>query len=111
VGGCVDASAVQSVEQLNVDRCFIGACAVSLATGIGAFGLADATFKRALLAVSARSVVLATNDKFTARAPHRVATIKAIDCVIVEHDLPRAEHAALSKAGPSILKAEPPASL
>ena len=111
VGGCVDARALQGVEQLNIDRCFIGACAISPKSGISAFGLADATFKRALLAASEHSVVLATNDKFTARAPHRVVPIKMIECVIVEHDLPRAEHAALSKAGPSILTAESPESL
>ena len=109
VGGSVDASAVQSVEQLNIDRCFIGSCAISAKSGISAFGLADATFKRAVLASSAHSVVLALSDKFDARAPHRVATVKAIDCVIVEHDLPRAEDVALSKAGASVLKAEPPA--
>ncbi|CAB3770169.1 DeoR/GlpR family DNA-binding transcription regulator [Paraburkholderia humisilvae] len=111
VGGCVDASAVQNVEQLNIDRCFIGSCAISPKGGISAFGLADATFKRAVLAASQHSVVLAITDKFNTRAPHRVAAIKAIGCVIVEHDLPRAEQVALSKAGLSVLKAEPPASL
>ena len=109
VGGSVDASAVQSVEQLNIDRCFLGSCAISPKTGISAFGLADATFKRAVLTSSAHSVVLVLTDKFNARAPHRVATMKSIDCVIVEHDLPRAEHTALTKAGTSVLKAEAPA--
>jgi DeoR/GlpR family transcriptional regulator of sugar metabolism len=110
VGGCVDANAVQNVAQLNVDRCFIGTCAISPKGGISAFGIADATFKRAVLDASEQSVVLATTDKLTARAPHRVALIKVIDYLIVEHDMPRAEHAALSKAGRSVLKAEPPAS-
>ncbi|MFC0401691.1 DeoR/GlpR family DNA-binding transcription regulator [Paraburkholderia rhizosphaerae] len=108
VGGCVDASALQNVAHLNIDRCFIGSCAISAKGGVSAFGLADATFKRAVLTASEHSVVLAITDKFNTRAPHRVATIKAIDCVIVEHDLPRADYAALSKAGPSVLKADPP---
>jgi DeoR/GlpR family transcriptional regulator of sugar metabolism len=107
VGGCVDAIAVQSVGQLNVDRCFIGACAVSAKAGVGAFSLADAAFKRALLAASAHSVVLATTDKFAARAAHRVAAIKAIECIVVEHGFSRVERAALSKAGASVLMAEP----
>ena len=111
VGGCVDAAALQSVARLNVDRCFVGACAISPKSGISAFGLADATFKRAVVEASAHSIVLATNDKFDARGPHRVATMKAIEYVVVEHDLPRAEHAALSKAGPSIVRADPSASL
>ena len=41
----------------------------------------------AVLAASEHSVVLALTDKFNARAPHRVATMKAIEQVIVEHDL------------------------
>jgi DeoR/GlpR family transcriptional regulator of sugar metabolism len=110
VGGCVDASAVQNVARLNIDRCFIGACAISSKSGISAFDLADATFKRALLDASAHSVVLTTIEKFTARASHRVAPVKAIGCLVVEHDIPPEEHAALSKANASVLKADPPAS-
>ncbi|SAK56228.1 transcriptional regulator [Caballeronia hypogeia] len=110
VGGCVDASAVQSVAQLNIDRCFIGSCAISSKNGIGAFGLADASFKRAALAASEHSVVLALSDKFDARAPHRVAAIRSIESVVVESDLPDAARAALSKAGPSILTAQAPVS-
>ncbi|HLX03382.1 MAG TPA: DeoR/GlpR family DNA-binding transcription regulator, partial [Trinickia sp.] len=79
VGGCVDASAVQSVSQMNIDRCFIGSCAISSKGGISAFSLADATFKRAVLAASARSAVLATTDKFTTRAAHRVTAIGMIE--------------------------------
>jgi DeoR/GlpR family transcriptional regulator of sugar metabolism len=107
VGGCVDAGAVQSVEQMNIDRCFLGSCAISPKGGISAFNLADATFKRAVLAASAHSAVLATTDKFSARASHRVAAMAAIECVVVEHDLPRAERASLSKAGPKVLAALP----
>lgn len=108
VGGCVDAKAVQDVARMNVDRCFIGACSVSLKGGASAFGMADATFKRAVLAASDRSVVLATTDKLAVRAPHRVATIQEIDSLVVEHDIPRAEHLALSKAGVAVVKAESP---
>jgi DeoR/GlpR family transcriptional regulator of sugar metabolism len=107
VGGCVDASAVQSVSQMNIDRCFIGSCAISSKGGISAFSLSDATFKRAVLAASARSAVLATTDKFTTRAAHRVTAIGTIECVVVENDLPRAERASLSKAGPKVLVAKP----
>ncbi|WP_233805447.1 DeoR/GlpR family DNA-binding transcription regulator [Paraburkholderia sp. HP33-1] len=105
VGGCVDASAVLSISQMNIDRCFIGSCAISSKGGISAFSLADAIFKRAALAASARSVVLVTTDKFTTRAAHRIIGIGAIECVVVEHDLPRAERVSLSKAGPKVLVA------
>lgn len=105
VGGCVDAQAMQQVAQMNIDRCFIGSCAISSKAGISAFSLADASFKRAVLAASRHGIVLALNDKFEARAPHRIAAVKSIGSVVVEHDLPRAERAALSKGGASVLAA------
>jgi DeoR/GlpR family transcriptional regulator of sugar metabolism len=108
VGGCIDATAIQSVTQMNFDHCLVGACAISPANGISVFAIADATFKRAVLAASRHSIVLALSDKFAAHASHRVATIKQIDHVIVEHDIPRAQHAAFSLAGTSVLKAEAP---
>ena len=108
VGGCVDASAVRNVEQMNIDRCFIGACAISQKSGLSVFDLADATFKRAVLASSEHSVLLALNEKFATRAPYKVATIDGIECVVVEHDLARAERAALSKAGTTVVAADAP---
>ena len=108
VGGCVDASAVQSIAQMNIDRCFIGSCAISPTRGVSAFDLADATFKRAVLASSEHSVVLALTDKFEARAPYKVAAISEIESIVVEHDLRHAERVALSKAGASVTVAGEP---
>lgn len=109
VGGCVDANAVQKVMRMNIDRCFIGSCAISPKSGISAFDLADATFKRAVLASSQHSVVLALSEKFDSRAAHKVAAIKEIECVVVGHDLPHSQRAALWKAGASVVQAQEPA--
>ena len=89
VGGCVDAPAVLSLMQMNIDLGVLGACAVSSSTGVGAYDLSDAAFKRAVVAASGKSLVLVTNEKFAARAPHRVAELKGIDAFVVEHDAPR----------------------
>jgi DeoR/GlpR family transcriptional regulator of sugar metabolism len=105
VGGCIDASAVQHVARMNIDRCFIGSCAISPESGISAYALADATFKRAVLAAAEHSVVLALAEKFDARAAHKVATTGELDCVVVEYDLPRDVRAALLKAGASVVVA------
>jgi DeoR/GlpR family transcriptional regulator of sugar metabolism len=110
VGGCVDASAVQMVQQMNIDRCFIGACAISQQSGLSVFDLADATFKRAVLACSEHSVLLALTDKFATRAPYKVATINEIECVVVEHDLAPPERRALSKSGATVVVASAPVS-
>lgn len=109
VGGSVDAGAVLAIGQMNVDRLFLGACAVSAKSGISAIDTADAIFKRTLLSVGRETVVLATTDKLETRAPHRVAAIKDIAHLVVEHDAPTAQLKTLAKAGASILKADPPA--
>ena len=108
VGGCVDASAVQAVAALNIHRTFLGACAVAQKAGVGALHHADALFKRALLSVSRASIVLALTEKLDAEAPHRVATAKQIDQLVVEHDAPAKTLGALRRAGFAVLKADRP---
>jgi DeoR/GlpR family transcriptional regulator of sugar metabolism len=105
VGGCVDTAAVRAVQQLNVDRCFLGTCAVSLAEGVGAFGADDAAFKRALLEVSRKTVVLVTNEKLETRARYRVAPLKRINTLVVEHDAAIAAPKLIAKAASIIVTA------
>lgn len=109
IGGCVDALATSSVARMNIDLGFIGACAVAAATGVSAYELEDATFKRALLAASRKSVALTTSEKLGARAPHRVADVKEIGVFVVEHDADADALAEIARAGREILRADPPA--
>jgi DeoR/GlpR family transcriptional regulator of sugar metabolism len=105
VGGCIDADAVQAVTRMNIDRCFVGACAVSPDGGVSAFDAADAAFKRALAAASRERLVLATSDKLGARAPYRVVEVGGIGCFVLEHDADRRIASALTRGGASVLKA------
>ncbi len=107
LGGSVDAGAIATVSAMNIDHLFLGACAVAASTGVSAFDSADAQFKRALVAASARVTVLATNEKLGASAPFRVAHVNGISTFILEHDVPDAAlqplleaDAVVSKAGP-----------
>jgi DeoR/GlpR family transcriptional regulator of sugar metabolism len=109
VGGCVDALATSSVARMNIDLGFIGACAVAAATGVSAYELEDATFKRALLTASQKRVVLTTTEKLGARAPHRVAELKDIDAFVVEHDADAGALGEIALAGCAILAADRPA--
>jgi DeoR/GlpR family transcriptional regulator of sugar metabolism len=108
VGGCVDTPATLSVARMNIDLGVIGACAVSSATGVSADDLSDATFKRALLAASQKSLVLATTEKLGARAPHRVAELKDIGTFVVEHDAASDVLGEIASAGCPILTADRP---
>ena len=109
VGGCVDADAVQFVSRMNIDRCFVGACAVSLDGGVSAFHPADAGFKRALVAASRENLVLVLADKLGQRAPYRVANLGQIGCHVVERAASAADLRKLAKAGATLLKAGTPA--
>jgi DeoR/GlpR family transcriptional regulator of sugar metabolism len=109
VGGCVDAAATLSLMQMNIDLGVLGVCAVSFSTGVSAYDFADAAFKRALLAASRSHLVLATSEKLAAQAPHRVAELKDIDMIVVEHDAETDALNQLAAAGCEVLIADPPA--
>ena len=107
VGGCVDAQATLSLTKMNVDLGVVGACAISPTTGVSAYELSDATFKRTLLAASRKRLVVATDEKLSARAPHRVAELKDIDTFVVEHDADPGALDKLAAAGCEVLRANP----
>ncbi|BES71408.1 DeoR/GlpR family DNA-binding transcription regulator [Marinobacter nanhaiticus D15-8W] len=106
LGGCVDGNALLALVQLNIDRAFIGACALSRSHGIGAFNSADAMFKRQLLARSQHKIVLATNEKVTLRAPHKIGELNELTELIVEHDLPDRDFQQLKSMCPSVVRAD-----
>ncbi len=105
VGGAVDASAAHEVSQMNIDRCFIGACSVLATKGAYAHSAADAAFKRVLVAASRNTVVLATHEKFRVNAPYQVVPIEKITCFVVGHGISDTEFKVLSQSGAVILKA------
>jgi len=107
VGGCVDAAAAQAVATMNIDRCFLGVCAIGAKAGLCAIHHADAVFKRVLVSASEVRCALATSEKFDARAAHRVMPATELDQLVVEHDAPTRVLAALRSSGMSVVKAEP----
>lgn len=105
VGGVIDASAVLAVQQLSIDRCFLGACALSVRHGACIFDPGDAAFKRALVGVSETIVLMALTDKLETRAPHRVAPLEALDTLILEADAPQNIRDDLALGGARIILA------
>jgi DeoR/GlpR family transcriptional regulator of sugar metabolism len=106
VGGCIDASAIQAVAAMNIDRCFLGACALSAKSGLGAIHHGDALFKRAVLTVSQTCIVMVSNEKLSAKAPHRIAQAKVLNQVILEEDAPTDVLAELRRSGVAFLLAK-----
>jgi len=108
VGGCIDAAAVATVSAMHFDHCFIGACAVASASGVCAFNMADALFKKSLAASGQHNIVLVTSEKLETRAPYRVGAVSDIDHFIVEHDAPDDKVRLLAQADTTVLRAAAP---
>lgn len=109
VGGAVDATAIEAVSRLSVDRSFIGICGISASAGVGALHFADAGFKRAAMAVSRRSHALVASDKIGLRAPYRIAPAAGLAGLVVERDAPEAALSDIAALGPFIVRAAAPA--
>src|SRR6201994_3987711 len=106
-GAAIGLSAIREAERLSFDLCFLGACAVSMSLGIGAFQLADAEFKSTLLARSDRTAALVTTDKVETRAPFQVAALAVLDHVVLEADTSEETVSSFSDAGPKVLLGQP----
>jgi len=108
LAACVDAEAVLAVQKMNIDHCFLGACAVSSQLGLGGFNPADTLFKRVLLSRSQKVTALVTLDKLETRAPHVIGPLEFVHELVVPHDTPSHLLATLRKAGTTVLTADEP---
>jgi len=107
IGAAVGLSAIREAEHLSFDLCFLGACAVSVSLGIGAFYMADAEFKRTLIARSDRTAALVTVDKIETRAPFQVAALAVLDHVVLESGTAEEIVSNFSNAGPKVIIGQP----
>jgi DeoR/GlpR family transcriptional regulator of sugar metabolism len=106
-GAAIGLSAIREAERLSFDLCFLGACAVSVSLGIGAFVMADADFKRTLIARSDRTATLVTMDKLETRAPFQVAALAVLDHVVLEAGTSEEIVSTFSNAGPKVIVGQP----
>ncbi|URK89558.1 DeoR/GlpR family DNA-binding transcription regulator (plasmid) [Rhizobium sp. RCAM05350] len=106
VGACFDTAASQIVEEMNIDRCFIEAGAVSAQDGISVHNHSDAAFKRAVLRRSRKRIAVASAEVLDERAPYRVANSHEIDCLVVEKNVSTLVTDALTAAGFILMKTE-----
>jgi DeoR/GlpR family transcriptional regulator of sugar metabolism len=106
-GSAIGLSAIREAERLSFDLCFLGACAVSVSLGIGAFQMADAEFKRTRIARSDRTAALVTMDKVETRAPFQVAALAILDHVVLESGTSEEIVSTFSNAGPKVIIGQP----
>jgi DeoR/GlpR family transcriptional regulator of sugar metabolism len=106
-GAAIGLSAIREAERLSFDLCFLGACAISISLGIGAFQMADAEFKRTLIARSDRVAALVTMDKIETRAPFQVAALAVLDHLVLESGTSEEIVSTFSNAGPKVIIGQP----
>lgn len=93
-GGTVDADdlsflnaeAVEAVRSMRFDIAFLGACSADPAHGLTVSQRADAVIKRAVWASSARTVLVATAEKFARTSAHRFGALADLDTIITTAD-------------------------
>ena len=88
-GGALGITALQQLQQIYFDQCFLGVCALDADEGLTAFDFDDAEFKRALIARSGLVTVAVTNEKLSSIARYQVASCAQVSTVIVEYDAPQ----------------------
>ncbi|WP_304305353.1 DeoR/GlpR family DNA-binding transcription regulator [Pseudacidovorax intermedius] len=98
-GAVVGAQALAQVQRLRVDVGVPGVCAVDAATGIWALDPEDAALKRAVVAASARVIVMASADKLGAQGYFHVAPLSELDDMVVDRLAPPFHRQAFADAG------------
>jgi DeoR/GlpR family transcriptional regulator of sugar metabolism len=108
VGGCVDARSIAEMRRFRIDLCFLGACAMSVETGMAGFDMADVDFKRALLDASVVTALMLTTAKLETSAPFPIGPMSDIAHLVFEHDAPEAVLSLLRGKGADIRIADTP---
>ena len=76
--------AVQAIRECHADLCVLGACSVNTEFGLSADILAEAMVKKAMAESADKTLVLASQDKFTPSVRHRVLPLNEIDLILTD---------------------------
>ncbi len=104
-GGALGVTAVQQLQQMYFDQCFLGVCALDAREGLSVFEFDDAEFKRAAIARSGHVSLAVTSEKLSSIARYAVASSEQVGTVVVEHDAPQERLASLRDAGIDVVVA------
>lgn len=87
-GGAIGVQALQQLQQWQANVCFPGTCAVDPDTGAWCMDSEEAAFKRAMVAASDATVIVATDEKIGARGSARIVGFDRIDHLVLGERLP-----------------------
>ncbi len=99
----VDAWAVHSLAEVNVNVAFIGTNGINLARGLSTADTAEAAVKRAMIASAETVVVLADHSKWGEQKFATFASLEAVDVIITDAGAPHDLVAEVEAAGPKVV--------
>ncbi len=101
----VGAEAVAAIGRIHADACFIGVTGVHPAVGLTTGDAEEAAVKRALMAASAETVVLASPEKLGAASPFVVSAAAAMSVLVTTDTVAVQELAAYEDLGVTVVRA------
>lgn len=99
-------STVDAIKKVRADVCVMSDAAICGTSVCNPYEFVAET-KRAMLAVSARKILLADHTKFTRRALHEVVPLSAFDTVVVDSKTPAETVAGLRDQVETVIVADP----
>ena len=99
------AAAMQAITRIQADVYFMGVTGVSVSRGCCTGDLEEAHIKRALMAQSAETWVLASAEKLHAAAPYVIASCAEVTGLIVEAGTSKKDVASLARGGLTVIRA------
>ncbi|RDI29234.1 DeoR family transcriptional regulator [Pseudacidovorax intermedius] len=104
----VGAAATEAIARIHADTCFLGVTGVHAQAGLTTADMEEAAIKRALMAASAETVVMASSEKLGAASPYVIAPLAEAGTVLVAPQASEAAVAALRAAGAAVTVAGRP---
>ncbi|MET0898575.1 MAG: DeoR/GlpR family DNA-binding transcription regulator [Mycobacterium sp.] len=102
---CSSAFTTSFFADIYADIALLGSGGVHAEAGLTDFHLDEIDVRRAIIANSARSYILADSSKVGQVAPYRVCRLSAVDGLITEQNTDPAVKAAIEEAGGAVLTA------
>ena len=101
----VGAGAVEEIKRIRADIYFMGVTGIHPKAGLSTGDLEEANIKRALMAASAETVVLASSEKLGGASAYVIAPISDVSTLVVADKVPNATLKPYKKAGIAIVRA------
>lgn len=83
-GGLNGVRALQTVQSVRADLCFLGACSIHADHGLTAFDSEECAFKHGVVEMSGETCAIATPEKLGTVAPYTVAPISALTHIVTD---------------------------